>query len=487
MKRYIVLLIVVCFANFLIGSKKQNIIFVDSLSVERNENFISVKFLLDLESVDVKSNRALLVTPYFISNTDSTELPTFGLYGRTRYLHCMRNGGEMITGKDEISFRTKDKPNVLTYEKVIPYEHWMDGATFCILSKSCGCCGSVLDSTIDSVFTYIAPLEPFMPKMVYLTPMAETVKSRSINGRAYIDFAVNKTNIDVLYHNNRAELAKIDATIEPIVNDADITIKSLFIKGYASPEASYKHNTRLARERTEALVNYVKLLNDFSGVEIDSDYEPEDWEGLREFVENSSFNNRDAILKIIDGSQSYDAKERLIKTKYPAEYKYLYDNCYPTLRHSDYEIDYEIRAYSDVEEIKRVMYESPQKLSLQELYLVSNEFEEGSEEYNETFDIAVRIYPNDEVANLNAANIAMTKRDLRAAERYLAKAGNSNEALYARCAYAFLAGDYVKAKQLANEAFEVGIVAESKQILNEIERLNYKPDEFKKSEIIINR
>ena len=486
-KRYITFFFVCFFLFGALSAKKQNTMLVDSLSMERNENFISVKFLLHLDAVKVKSNRALLVTPRIISDLDTVDLVSFGLYGRARHLYHMRNGGEMMTGKDELSYRKKEKPDTLVYEQVIPFESWMDSAKFVLLSKSCGCCGSVLDSVIDSVYTYLAPVEPFMPKMVYIKPTTEAVKSRSISGRAYIDFPVNKTNIDLMYRNNRAELAKIDATIEPIVHDADITVKSLSMKGFASPEASYKHNTRLARERTKSLVDYVKLLHDFSGVQIQTDYEPEDWAGLREYVEKSTLENRDAILKIIDGTQSYDAKERSIKTKYPRDYKYLYENCYPALRHSDYEIDYVIKSYSDVEEIKRVMYESPQKLSLDELYLVSHEFEVGSDEYNETFEIAVRIYPNDEVANLNAANIALTKRDLSAAERYLAKAGDSKEVIYARAAHAFLSADYEKAEKLAKEAIKAGVVKESQQILHEIERLNRKVDEFKKCTITINR
>lgn len=486
-KRYITFFLVCFFFWCTLSAKRQNTMFIDSLLMDRNENFISVKFLLYLDAVNVKSNRALLVTPHIVSESDTLSLSAFGLYGRRRFLYHMRNGGEMLTGKNELSYRKKDKPNSLLYEQVVPYEAWMDSAKFVIVSKSCGCCGYVVDSAIDSVFTYIEPIKPFMPEMVYIKPKAEAVKSRSISGRAYIDFPVNKTNIDLMYRNNRAELAKIDATIEPIVNDTDITVSSLFIKGFASPEATYKHNTRLARERTQSLVDYVKLLHDFSGVQIRTDYEPEDWAGLREYVEKSNLENRDAILKIIDSTQSYDAKERSIKTKYPRDYKYLYENCYPALRHSDYEIDYVIKSYSNVEEIKQVMYQSPQKLSLDELYLVSHDFEVGSAEYNETFEIAVRIYPNDEVANLNAANIALTKRDLNAAERYLAKAGDSKEVIYARAAFAFLSADYEKAEKLANEAIKAGIVKEAKQILHEIERLNRKVDQFQKYEININR
>ena len=58
-------------------------------------------------------------------------------------------------------------------------------------------------------------------------------------------------------------------------------------------------------------------------------------------------------------------------------------------------------------EIKRLIKTQPQKLSLNEMYLAAQDMKLGSEEYNETFEVAVRMLPDDEVANLNAANAAM--------------------------------------------------------------------------------
>lgn len=74
------------------------------------------------------------------------------------------------------------------------------------------------------------------------------------------------------------------------------------------------------------------------------------------------------------------------------------------------------------------MKAGPQQLSLQEMFLVAQTYEPGSPEFNEVFDIAVRLFPDDETANLNAACTDLQKDDLTSAEKHLAKAGNSKEA-----------------------------------------------------------
>ena len=102
-----------------------------------------------------------------------------------------------------------------------------------------------------------------------------------------------------------------------------------------------------------------------------------------------------------------------MKKRYPSDYAYLYRNVYPGLRHSDYAVQYHVRTYTDVAEIRKLMTTEPQKLSLQELYLVALDCVPGSDEYNEVFAIAVRMFPNDETANLNAANMAMELGDLK--------------------------------------------------------------------------
>ena len=174
---------------------------------------------------------------------------------------------------------------------------------------------------------------------------------------------------------------------------------------------------------------------------------------------------------MIDSRLDPDAKEAKIKRTYPEEYRFLLQNCYPALRHTDYRIDYTIRSFSDVEEIKRIMQTQPQKLSLNEFYLVAQTYEPGSVEFNDVFETAVRMYPNEEIANLNAANSAMQRKDVENAKRYLQKGGDSPEALYARGVYAFLVEDYTVARKQLNEAKNKG-VQQAEIILLEIDKID---------------
>ena len=200
---------------------------------------------------------------------------------------------------------------------------------------------------------------------------------------------------------------------------------------------------------------------------IQTAYEPEDWQGLRRYVEASGLEHRAEILALIDSDREPDNKEWKLKSTYPDDYRHLLAHCYPGLRRSDYRIDYVVRAFSDVDEIRALMHTRPQKLSLQELFLVAQQCEPGSDEFNEVFELAVRLYPDDPVANLNAANTALRRADVQTARRYLQKAGDMPQATYALGICALLEGDIDRAKALLLQAQAQG-VTQAKQALDEL-------------------
>lgn len=156
------------------------------------------------------------------------------------------------------------------------------------------------------------------------------------------------------------------------------------------------------------------------------------------------------------------------------EYLLLLNNCYPFLRHTDYRIEYSIRSYSSPEEIAIVIANKPQNLSLNEFYLYAQTLEPGSPEYIEVFETAVRMYPNDPIANLNAANTAMGRGDMRNALRYLDKAGDSPEATYARALYEYHDGKLETALELLKTALGEGITKAEEPIIRITEILNNK-------------
>lgn len=431
---------------------------IQNVTLTRNGEYMTVRMDVDPSNEDVRSNEALLLTPCLTNaeNGSSVKLNAIGLYGRNRYYHYLRSNGEgMLSGLGEMSYKAKDVDGIISYESSIPFEEWMNNSTLILDEKVYGCCRRVLSENEDQIGRY--KNLAFVPDFLYVQPKATGAKTRTLSGSAFINFPVNRWDILPERKDNASELGKITSSIDSVKNDTDIKVTRLSIKGYASPEGSYKNNERLAKNRTESLKAYVSKLYDFDKDFIQTDSEPEDWAGLRELVVNSGLQHKTEILDLIDKDMDADKKDQTIKSKYPSEYATILNEYYPSLRHSDYEIEYEIREFSDPDEIRRLVRTAPQKLSLEEFYLAANAVEEGSEEFQEIFDTAVRMYPNDETANLNAANAAMQRGDMVTAEKYLAKSGQTGEAVYAKALYAAKNKDYAKALQLFQDAQNKGV------------------------------
>ena len=456
MKQIIGILLALTSLSGMLKAQPADSVRIEDLRMERNGNYLTIQMNVVLTGLKIESNRAVLLTPSIMQEgTDTLALPSIGLYGRTRYYQYVRGDGT-LSGPDEDAYRASEMPDTVAYSHIVPYETWMNHSQLELMRRDFGCCHTLLAEHGFRLDGY-RESEPWRPVLAYVRPEATGEKIFSLSGSAFVDFPVDRTVIYPDYRRNTAELGKIAATIDSVRGDRDITITTVHLKGYASPEGTYAHNTYLAKERTEALRRHILRLYDFDDETICTDYEPEDWEGLRRYVEASNLEHRTEILACIDTPLEPDAKERRIRSNYPEEYRFLLQHCYPALRHTDYRIDYTVRHYSDVEEIKEILRTKPQKLSLEEFYLAAQTYEPGSEAFNEVFETAVRMYPDDETANLNAANTALQRRDFQAASRYLAKAGDTPEATYARGILAYLAGNVKEAQSLWQSALKAGV------------------------------
>ncbi|MCM1291456.1 MAG: hypothetical protein NC201_04760 [Prevotella sp.] len=407
---------------------------IDAAISEDNNLLISMDF--DLTKVKIKSNQEYIITPKVTNGKDSVLLQPITFAGRNRFYFHDRNG-------QNNSFLVRNGKNALyEYRQSVPMQDWMNHSEIDYNVEIDGCCGEPKAKGEEGPLALIDVPQDFMAEFLYIPPKAQGPKVRELKGSAFIDFVVNKTDINADYRSNPRELAKITNTIDTVRNDKDVTIKKISIKGFASPEGPYNNNVRLAKGRTASLKEYVRQLYNFPESIMFTSYEPEDWEGLRKYVANSNIDNKEGILAIIDSDLAPDPKNTKIQTTYPKQYDFLLKNEYPALRHSDYVIEYEVRSYHDVNEILEVLRTQPNKLGQAEFYVAANAFPVGSAEYNNVFDISVRMYPEDPITNLNAANSAMARGDYVSAKEFLGKAGNSEEVTYAKGILAALEKDY---------------------------------------------
>jgi len=442
------------------------------VKVRRADSNLAVGMTLDLSELPIKNNMSVTVAPVLTAGSNKRrELPAVTVAGRSRFYSMKRERQASSVPGEFHQFSKGMSP--LRYAAMIPYEPWMRDAVLSIETKVEGCCSDDLGESVSAIQTLHLDKAAFTAEYVFETPKAEAVKTREIEGKAYVDFKVNQTVILPDFGHNPGELAKIRQSIDEIRDNSDTKITSLSIKGYASPEGTWNNNLRLAKGRTEALAGYVNSLYNFPAGIVATSWEAEDWEGVRRFLtDNPAFADRDAILAIVDSPMEPDARNERIKREYPVAYRYMLENVYPPLRHSDYRVEYVVRSYTTPEEIAEVFRTRPGNLSLQELFVLAASLPEGSDEYADVFETAVRLFPTSETAALNAAVAGMKRGDYAGAARHLEHAGNSPEAIYARGLLNAHIGDYAKAKELLMEADSLGM-AQAKGALRNLEQMSH--------------
>lgn len=421
--------------------------------IARSRDSVVVRLDVDLTSMQVKSNRSIVILPALRTDGGKTlRLPALEVMGRRRNLYYERNGRRTYADPlYQAMKRDKGEPQTVTYRTSFLYESWMDNAELSLTEDLCGCGEAQLGTLMSLRKTDLA----YTPYLAYVQPPVE-IKDRSLEGQSFLDFVVNRTDINPSYRRNPEELAHIHASIDTIASDADFRITRIYLKGYASPEDTYKHNTYLAKGRTEALKKYVMKKYGFADTLFTTAYEPENWEGLRRYVATSSLTDKDEILALIDSDMEPDPKEHAIHARHPESYRHLLAECYPALRRTDYKIAYTVRSFNE-QEAKTRLAENPWKLSLKEMLAVAQTYEPGSADFIKVFEAMVRVYPDSRIANLNMANALLTRGEAGQALFFLDKAGDSAEAENARGVAALLQKRYDEAEQHLRQAVEQGL------------------------------
>lgn len=466
-----------------LGGKAQtlykNQVRIEKESITRsNDNRLTINLEIILqENMKLASNHVATLTPFLETKGHTKVLPSIVVYGRKRDIINQRN--HKIPENTYTILRHKQhEEQKINYLVQMPFEAWMRQADMKLNVDLCGCC-DILEENSGELITQlnIAPLK-LQPAIAYITPQAEAVKHRAVEGSAYLDFPVNKTIIYPEYRRNTVELAKIRATIDTVRNDNNTTLTGITIHGYASPEGSYANNTRLAKGRTQALVDYVTNYYKLDNSLIVSEFTPEDWAGFRKFIAASSIDKKDDVLRLMDDTtMDIDKKERKISHLVgPQTYQYILAECYPALRHSDYTVNYTVRGFN-LEESKDIINKRPQLLSLQEIYRVAQSYQPGSEEFNHSFQVAALMFPDDPIANLNAGAMEIQKGgDMTTAKKHLAKADpKAPETLNNLGVIALLEGDLKTAKEYFNAAKVAGLTGPAETNLKELSKKQNYP------------
>ena len=470
MKRNIIYLLLALVIALPASAQKlyNDAISLSDVSLWQQGNSLYISMTIDMKNLVVSPQRSLTLTPLLTDGQHNVPLQDIIINGRRRQKAYIR-GLAIEKEKPAGIVIPYDKREVLNYTQVIPYQPWMQNAALNLVENLCGCGNNDEMSAQELITTDVSTdqkrVAAMSPIVAYIQPAVEVVKTRSEQYEAHLDFPVSKSVILTDFMNNHKELMNIHSMFDKVQNDKNLTITGISIEGFASPEGPLKFNEQLSQKRAEALKKYLSENEKVPANLYKVSFGGENWDGLVKALEASSMKDKETFINIIKNT-SDDAlrKKEIMRVAGGVPYRAMLKDIYPGLRKVDCKIDYTVVNF-DVEQGRIVIKTNPKYLSLNEMYQVANSYPKGSDDFVNVFDIAVRMYPNDEVANLNAAAVALSKKDVRTAIKFMEKA-NKQTAEYINNSgvYDFLNGDinqsiaaFTQAAHMGNEAAKANL------------------------------
>ena len=434
----------------------------------RQEGKMALSMDVCLDELSLNHKQSVAIRPVLVSKDGTQRVAFEPLVVDSRAQHVLYKRGQGVeTYRDARHIKRSGNSQTEFYHSTIPYQPWMRSYQLQLEEDLCGC-GDL--TNLPYVPSLMRNQEPErVPLMrVQLSP-DDYKKERQLEGRAYVDFRLDKINLDPTYRRNPEELKKIMATIDEVRGKQDVSIERVTIHGYASPEGTYEHNTWLAENRAATLSNYIQKLYKFKPGVIGSTSTPEDWAGLREYVDKSQIAERTEILSIIDSQMDPDAKNERIKKQFPERYRQLLADVYPGLRHSDYVIQYSIRPYT-LEESREVYRTHPQDLSLAEFVALAQDAGMETPEGQAIIYRAAEIHHDNPRAVLLAAQMALGQNDYARAEQILPANIKDPQQAYVLGGVRKMQLRFAEAKTLMEQALRGG-VSEAQAQLDELREL----------------
>jgi hypothetical protein len=416
-----------------VAAPRNRVVYQKNYMKQQGDSLV-IDMSIDMTRLDVPTNFAQILTPVVASETEEIELPKVYVQGEARNKAFIReldlNDEAYREFNQNMPYAIVKPKGRLDYRISVPYEPWMSEAFLDVEEDLCGCGDAskvartrIFDAPTKDVV--VLPLYKVRPKLVYIQPEVEKVKARKEIENAYLDFPRGKNEIFPTFGSNPVELEKIDKMIKTIGQNKDITVQSVGMTGYASPESSEPFNNDLSRARAESLMKYFMNNSNISISLFETRMGGEDWEGLRVLLEDFPLSNKSEILGLMNRIPNLDEREKAIrKVGGGRPYKIMYEQLYPKLRRVVCQVDYTVKDFS-IEEARQNLEFAPQLLSLNEMYLLANTYEAGSPEFIKIFEIARGEFPDDPVANLNGAAAELEKGNLNNAQKYLQQADPS--------------------------------------------------------------
>lgn len=426
-------------SNWVEISKNRTIIKGDKLYVD---------FDILLNADHIRSRDRLILTPILQNDQISESLPEVILNGRDGdilYRRMIDSKKEHIAPYAVVKLK-KRQQKTINYQIELPIREWMIGSKLWIQDDMISCVAlnrNVGRQKVSNVITFDPSSLPLALSWAWPESHFDSLSLKVV-------FPENVTTIKPDYMNNEQALDQINA----LLGQHNNMVTGIKIIGAASPEGPYNLNEQLSESRAKAMAAFLENNYNIMPRSEHLSWIGGDWASLSTIIAKSNIANKDQIMRVIQNISDPSRREQeLEKLNGGKSYAYMLENIYPLLRRAFCTIYYRTDAMGLIK-ARELIVSDPGCLSFEDMMSVAHSYREGSAEFNAVILLAVKSYPDNDIANLNASSVMLEQGNIDGAKTYLQKIANWPDSYNNIGVMNLLQGNYDQALEYLNKAVD---------------------------------
>lgn len=332
---------------------------LSNMKTEWNAETLRLHFALT-DKKGEGSRYAVFYTPRITTSEGDTLLLSSSAFQGKQYLHYIQRERHflgIVASSREVAIGDTVNYDVTITRKQAPWL-WQKQAILDCKREKDGCCSTKeLASVQLGDLKYIVPFVPHFalvedntgkagelqksnPVLHHISEYKPYTKDRILRkeeGALYVHFELDKSELKHDFRGNAQTLDRIVDITRQIMADTTSSVKIIQIIGLASIEGSVKHNNELAGARANALKRYIQQRVKVADNLFDVANGGEAWTELRSQIEDSQFDGREELLRIIDTESNVNKREQRIRSLMGGKpYAYVKKNLLSDQRNSGY-------------------------------------------------------------------------------------------------------------------------------------------------------
>lgn len=273
-------------------------------------------------------------------------------------------------------------------------------------------------------------------------------------GEAKLQFAINKSDINLAMGDNRKEMEEMLNALQPILKDTLAILNGVTITGLASADGSLAFNTTLSRNRAQSAKSWLVSqlhLNAAGQRTFKVNSRPEGWEPVLAAMTMAGDKDSIAVKEILEkyANENDDVQERYIRRL--SCWNNIKDKYLQKDRKVEYIYTYTMKSFTTDAELLEMYDSRPDAFNEEELLRVST-LKQGNEEKKEVYETILKYFPQSQIGANNYALLLLREGDSQGAMDVLATlAKHSPEVLNSMAAAYVYQNNYEKAVELLQD------------------------------------